>query len=342
MNKEKISGVYGIKAINPDSEYFDQWYIGRTVDFHSRISEHKRVLRLGQHHSIKLQRYFDKYGFDGLLFLPTLLIECESNQLNFHEINLIKEYNSYKSGFNCTTGGEGINGQFGRKCTLKNVNTGEIVSYNSIQEFCKSHNVNNSSISGLLNGKYDYIENWCNVDFGLESHWKYLKDPNGKTHRIFNLRKFCEENQLSYKRIWCVISETAHGYKGWTNPNHDKNKNKELFKFINSENEIFSTFSLKELAKKQNLNAYYLTLLHTERIKIHKGWRKYKAEYTISLDGKNCKILKSYKFIDSNNTIHNSTNLSDLARKSGIKRDNLYAVWSGRILQHKGWKLFKE
>lgn len=59
MPRKKIGtmGVYIVK--NTEN---NKCYIGSSTNVELRIYEHKRHLRLGTHHSIILQRAFDKYG----------------------------------------------------------------------------------------------------------------------------------------------------------------------------------------------------------------------------------------------------------------------------------------
>jgi predicted GIY-YIG superfamily endonuclease len=52
-----ISGIYYIKNITNN-----KLYIGSSKDILKRFYEHKRLLRHNKHHSIRLQRAWDKYG----------------------------------------------------------------------------------------------------------------------------------------------------------------------------------------------------------------------------------------------------------------------------------------
>lgn len=82
-------------------------YIGQTTNIDKRIQDHFRDLKNNHHHSIKLQRAFNKYGFKNFKFEH---IEYEINsidELYKLEIETIKKYNSYYDGYNCTLGGEG-------------------------------------------------------------------------------------------------------------------------------------------------------------------------------------------------------------------------------------------
>ena len=60
----KIVCIYQIQSIvNPE-----RFYIGSTVDMYHRRSIHIFYLRENKHHSLKLQRHFNKYGEQDLVF----------------------------------------------------------------------------------------------------------------------------------------------------------------------------------------------------------------------------------------------------------------------------------
>lgn len=59
----KSCGVYVIRnSIN------NKVYIGSTVEFRGRFLDHSLDLRKGKHHTIKLQRFCNKYGYNTLIF----------------------------------------------------------------------------------------------------------------------------------------------------------------------------------------------------------------------------------------------------------------------------------
>jgi len=57
----------------------DRVYIGSTVDYNRRHREHINDLKNGNHHNIHLQRFFNKYGLDKLVF--NIIEECDNNFL---------------------------------------------------------------------------------------------------------------------------------------------------------------------------------------------------------------------------------------------------------------------
>lgn len=85
----KISGIYKIQSIAKPK----RCYVGSTVIVSKRWCDHLRTLRNNKHHSIKLQRHFNKYGELDLIF--TILIECEKEDLIKHEQFFIDSLNPY-------------------------------------------------------------------------------------------------------------------------------------------------------------------------------------------------------------------------------------------------------
>ena len=79
------SGIYSITCLVNGKRY-----IGSAVNFNARWSTHKCALIKGRHHSIHLQRAWDKHGGDNFRFSvleycePELLIETEQRYLDEH------------------------------------------------------------------------------------------------------------------------------------------------------------------------------------------------------------------------------------------------------------------
>jgi len=79
-------------------------YIGQTImNINKRIARHKYELGVGQHHSQYLQRAWDKYGEGAFEF--SVIKKCPKNELDKEEIEHIKRYDSFKNGYNMTSGG---------------------------------------------------------------------------------------------------------------------------------------------------------------------------------------------------------------------------------------------
>jgi group I intron endonuclease len=85
----KISGIYQIQSkIEPE-----RIYIGSAINVTRRWKCHLSDLRKNKHHSIKLQRHFNKYGENDLQF--SVLRNCEKEYLIINEQSLIDICNPY-------------------------------------------------------------------------------------------------------------------------------------------------------------------------------------------------------------------------------------------------------
>jgi len=98
--------IYGIKCI-----ITNKYYIGLTNSFYVRKRTHLQHLTRDNHHSSKLQRAWNKYGSENFTF--EILKKVKDENIFELEIEYIKKFNSFKNGYNCTIGGEGLHGRFG-------------------------------------------------------------------------------------------------------------------------------------------------------------------------------------------------------------------------------------
>lgn len=85
----KVSCIYKIQSIS----HPERCYIGSAIDIKERWARHYKDLKRGCHHSIKMQRHYDKYGKEDLVF--SILISCDTNNLIENEQFFIDVYNPY-------------------------------------------------------------------------------------------------------------------------------------------------------------------------------------------------------------------------------------------------------
>lgn len=98
----KQAGIYLIV-----SKINGKRYIGSSVRICVRWNEHKRDLRLNRHHSLLLQRHYNKYGEDDLVFSVLEVVDRDELNLNdFKQLLLDKEQiylnNLDECHFNCS------------------------------------------------------------------------------------------------------------------------------------------------------------------------------------------------------------------------------------------------
>lgn len=82
-------------------------YIGKTTNYPHRVETHLSDLRLGKHHSIKLQRAYNKYGEENFIFTHQEFEVKDDDELSILEMKEIAKYDSRDNGYNITLGGEG-------------------------------------------------------------------------------------------------------------------------------------------------------------------------------------------------------------------------------------------
>lgn len=87
------TGIYKIEHLASG-----KLYVGSSVDLRRRLRHHKQHLIAGTHHSVKLQRAWNKYGADAFEF-STLLI-CAPEHLLDYEQRCIDGFDSVVSGYN--------------------------------------------------------------------------------------------------------------------------------------------------------------------------------------------------------------------------------------------------
>jgi group I intron endonuclease len=95
----KTSGIYKIQS----TAHPERMYIGSAININRRHNQHLCDLRHNTHHSVKLQRHFNKYSENDLVF--TMVEECSPNILLIkeqHHLNLNDTYfNICKTAGNC-------------------------------------------------------------------------------------------------------------------------------------------------------------------------------------------------------------------------------------------------
>jgi group I intron endonuclease len=97
MDYNIVSGVYMIENIKTNKKY-----IGSSKDIHKRWSEHKALLIKGKHHSIKLQRSYNKTKNKEIYVFSIIEIINDTNLLKEREQYWIDFYDSFKNGYNCS------------------------------------------------------------------------------------------------------------------------------------------------------------------------------------------------------------------------------------------------
>lgn len=83
-------------------------YIGQTVDLKKRKSTHLKELKAGNHKNQQLQNAYNKYGKSAFYF-EMVERDIPKDQINEREQYWITHFDSYRSGYNLTLGGNATN-----------------------------------------------------------------------------------------------------------------------------------------------------------------------------------------------------------------------------------------
>lgn len=81
-------------------------YIGQSIEIEKRWYNHINALELKYHGNIHLQRAWDKYGANSFDFY--ILELCDKDSLDEREIYFISKFDTFKNGYNRTSGGKGV------------------------------------------------------------------------------------------------------------------------------------------------------------------------------------------------------------------------------------------
>ncbi len=92
----KTGGIYKIQnALN------GKLYVGSAVNFAKRFGQHLRLLRSGAHHSVKLQRAWNKYGSEAFSISEVEFVD-DLEKLIEREQYWIERFDAVKFGYNMT------------------------------------------------------------------------------------------------------------------------------------------------------------------------------------------------------------------------------------------------
>lgn len=125
-------------------------YIGKTNDIERRLKRHYIDLKNNNHHSIELQRAFNKYGKDNFEIKYDVFEKITQEQLAQKEMEYIKKYDSYQNGYNETLGGQGHSTIFDFETSVLIFQLGQ--RYDGIKRILgRYYNCDHSTIASIMN-----------------------------------------------------------------------------------------------------------------------------------------------------------------------------------------------
>lgn len=217
--RKKISGIYQIRnTIN------GHVYIGSAVDTEGRFRLHKSSLSKNKHHSIHLQRAWNKYGASNFVFE---ILE----EINIAEDLIVREqfyFDDRNPEYNiCKTAGSCLGVKFSLESNLK-----KSLNHSMLGKFGKDHNSSKEIYQYDKDG--NFIKKWYGA---AEIQREMNIDPG-------NLRKAITKKIFSYNHFWSYNDLGNHYSKVPKQKDRSKTK-KEVLQFDKAGNFIREFDSVK-------------------------------------------------------------------------------------------------
>ena len=189
----KISGIYIIQNI-----LNEKLYVGSSVNINSRLSQHKYQLKKKIHSNQKLQNAVNKYGINNFRFSSLESVK-NIDSLKDKERFWIDSLNSRDDGYNIT---------IDTYCPMRELSC--LPEYK--QKVSKVHKGKIISEEHKLSAHIKNKEKFAPI---------YLVNSLGEKIKIHGIRKFCKDNNLSYRLIKDLRRKKIHHHKGWRIPNSE-------------------------------------------------------------------------------------------------------------------------
>ncbi len=266
------SGIYKIES----SMKPERVYIGSAVNVMKRWQLHLWDLKNNKHHSIKLQRHYNKYGKNDLVF--SILHECEVPDLLQAEQVFLNVFEPY---FNvCGVAGSCLGKRHSEEAKRKmsGAKKGKYKGENNPMfgrtgEKCpmfgrtgKKHPMHERT--GEKNSSYDYtLHTFVHSEYGIEKCTQY------ELRRKYNLSQRNLSGVIKGKRKSCG-GWRVEGVEAYSAPKGKKHYayNHNIYTFIHSEHGIENS-TCYDLCVKYNLKSGHLGAVVRRERNSCKGWR---------------------------------------------------------------------
>ena len=205
------TGVYQIvNQIN------NKRYIGSSIDLKERIKTHFRMLKRNKHHSMHLQKSYNKYGGENFVF--DILLFCDKENLIFYEQRAIDSYDFNKELYNRRTKAEiniGLKHSEETKRKMSKINIGKKASKETkkkISEASKRYRHSEEIKRKMSEDRKGNKNEKKRKKHSKESKKKMSKNRKGEKHHFSG--KKGENNPLS-KQIYQINKDTNEIIKKW-------------------------------------------------------------------------------------------------------------------------------
>ncbi len=166
-------------------------YIGSSVDIVGRWYHHKTRLKFNKHHSIKLQRSYNKHGVDN--FKYEVVEECETELLLIREEYYINLFDCYNNGYNFSIPSNCV--MFGRHHS------------DETKEILREKSKGNKNMLGKTHTEETKNKIREKLKGCLLSEETKLNMSNGQKNRIYSNEELKKITEINKSRIGIPLSD---------------------------------------------------------------------------------------------------------------------------------------
>lgn len=273
--------IYKLSFPNDERVYIGQ--TSQTVE--ARLKEHIWMLTNNRHHSKTLQKAYNSYKI-----LPTIsiILECNYEDLNQNEIVVVKQYNSFRNGFNQTLGGTQPNAGEGHpsanylledySCVLT------FLAYTTLthREIAEETGVSYSVVETISDkSTHVYLKELMPEEYALMEKrnkkakitYKNIVSPEGIVYKVDSATQFAKEHYLHQPALQKVLKGTQAYTEGWYLEGNKPYIPPKEYSIVSPEGILYTFKIIIHFANEHNLNNGELGKVLKGVQSMHKGWR---------------------------------------------------------------------
>lgn len=326
----KQSGVYMILHIGSDTRYVGS-SAGRISD---RWDSHRSALRHQKHRNPHLQSAWNKYGEDAFVFVvlenvaPADVLDAEEHWYQKFKRAGLRLYNIR----------EHVKSQLGFKHSARSIEQISDANKRRVRSLGEREKLRQARLGKKLPEA---------VRERIAHDWPPLVAPDGGTHVIHNLLKFCQERQLDTSAMRKVALGQRRIYKGWrllqvgeqAAPYTDKLRFVGVaYTVIDPQGKHHETTNIEAFARARDLDPKLLRNACRGKARQHKGWTGTSAGYAPKTTD-NRIPPRARAFVAPDGTIHiAAAGLGAFCKQHGLDKGAMLRVHSGKQKVHLGWR----
>lgn len=198
-------------------------YVGKTSKkMEDRFKEHCRLMKVGKHHSYKVQAAYSTVGIP----IVSLLELCSAETLTLREKYWISLLDSYANGLNCSPGGE-TNGYGEDHIASKYTNDDYLavvycLAYTdwSIRQVSEELSVGYETVKHIYAGRTnthlaEIIPDIYRLMIERRDRIPTVISPENITYSVSNIKEFITTHNLNGGRFNLLLHKKIPMYKGW-------------------------------------------------------------------------------------------------------------------------------